>query len=130
MSALHEIVSLALYAGVSPTGAGVEVPLLYYYVTPNKRECMASMSSYWGGSDSGTVAVKLQESATTVDSDFTDVVGGAFTTIADATPAIVTEQIFFTLLSTSKYLRETSTLVAGVIGPAVAVNLWLVKREA
>jgi hypothetical protein len=130
MDSLRSIHPLNLYTGKSPTGAGTEVPVLYYYVSPGKRECMASMSSYWGGSDSGSVAIKLQESPTTVDSDFTDITNGAFTTITDAAPAAVTETIYFSLTTGTQYVRETSTLTAGVDGPAVAVNLWLVKREA
>lgn len=112
----------------SGDSVGTEVPLLYYYVTPLKRECMATLSAVWSSSDSGTYDAKLQESATTVDSDFTDITGGAFTQLTDASTTGAIEQIFFALSTGTKYVRQFGTLSAGSI--VAAATLWLVKREA
>lgn len=136
MTALHEIIPLNLLTGNISSGssdsAGSTVPLLYYYVTPQKRECMASLSTIWSSSDSGTFDCKLQESATTVDSDFSDITSGAFTQIvcgdADSAGTASVEQIFFGLSAGTKHVRAFTTIASGSC--VAACNLWLVKREA
>lgn len=114
-------------ARVTTTAAGTEVDLQKYFVSPGKREMKAVLTALIGvSSDSGSIDVKLQESATTVDSDFSDISGATFTQVTDAaTPAA--EAIHF--FTKQRYVRTYRTL-AGTSVWDVAAQLYAVKRDA
>lgn len=126
---MRELLTLSLAASnLTATGAGTEIALGGKLVDPGRRELMAVLTVFNGagnvGSDTYAIDVKLQESPTTVDSDFTDVTNGAFTQFTEAgTPA--PEAIFFSLLAASKYVREYHTITGGTgtCSAATVVNL-------
>jgi len=109
---------------VSATAAGTEVDLSKTFVEPGKREIAAMLSAFVSTSDSGTFDYKLQESNTTVDSDFADITGAAFAQVTDA--AAAKETIYFN--TTKRYIRGHRTVGAAVWG--VSVDLLLTKRDA
>ena len=114
-------------ASKTTTVAGTEVDLAYYYATPGKREMKACLVCYVDvATDSGTLAYKIQESATTVDSDFTDISGATFTTVTDASSAAV-ESIYF--FSAKRYIRGYSTVTGSPRVPTVC-TLFVQKLEA
>jgi hypothetical protein len=78
-------------------------------------------------SDTWTVAYKLQESVTTVDTDFTDITNGSFSSVSDSDTVDV-QAVNFSVLATSRYLRGYNTLTGTGVVPVV--ELFVVKREA
>lgn len=129
---LRAVATLNLHgAAVTTTAAGTELNLQKYFVNPGKREMKAVLSPVWGGaaSDSGTFDYKLQESNTTVDSDFSDITGATFTQVSgdsDNTGATAEAIHFFT---NKQYVRGYAT-VAGTGTYYVAATLFAVKRDA
>jgi len=112
---------------VTTTGAGTEVSLAKYFVNPGKREMKAVLGALETvGSDSGTLAYKLQESNTTVDSDFSDISGAAFTTLQDSDTNSIQQLHFFT---SKEYVRGYRTLAGGTDW-AVTCAIFAVKRDA
>lgn len=126
---LRAVATINIDAGlVTTTGAGAEVDLQKYFVNPGKREMKAVMTAMHNGiaSDSGTFAYKLQESNTTVDSDFSDISGASFTTLPDS-DSNENESIHF--YTNKRYLRGYRTV--GNVGKFfVAANIFAVKRDA
>lgn len=132
----------SLYVGnlagsnLTATGAGTEISITKYFVSPAKREMMATLTAFNGAanvaSDTYAIDVKLQESATTVDSDFTDITGAAFTQVTEAATTGSPEAIFFQTPATSAYIREYHTVTGGGGTAAVAAscNAFLLKRAA
>jgi len=112
---------------VSATGAGTELDLQKYFVSPGKREMKAVYGAVWDGasSDSGTITYKLQESADTVDSNFSDISGAAFTVQGDSDTAALQEIHFFT---NKRFVRGYSTLTGTAIYDVV-VTLFALKRD-
>lgn len=115
-------------AKISATAAGTEVDLAKQFVSPGKREMKATINCILAASDSGgTIAVKLQHSNTTVDSDFSDISGAAFTTLTDNGTAKTPEQIHF--FTNKRYVRDYST-ISDATTWALGVSLFAVKRDA
>lgn len=114
-----------LDAGIKTTGAGTEVNLAKSFVEPGKREIAAVMTGVnYVSSDSLSIDYKIQESATTVDSDFTDITGAAFTNFTDASTA-APEVIYFN--TTKQYVRGYATVVGSAV---IVAELLLTKRDA
>lgn len=131
---MREIAPLQLISGsIGATAAGTEVALYPYYVSPGKREMKAVLMAYAdtanAASDTFELVVKLQESATTVDSDFADITGAAFTAVTEAATTGTLQQIHFQTAAASKFLRNYSTITGS---GAIHVNAaaLVVSREA
>ncbi len=122
-------ITLDIRTAVVTTAAGAEVDLQKYFVNPGKRPMLANVAVVTTGSDSGTATFdyKLQESNTTVDSDFTDISGAAITQVVPPTDLVFTFQrvSFFTA---KRYVRGYATTTAGVWN--VCADLLAVKRDA
>jgi hypothetical protein len=122
-------------ANLTATAAGTEIDITKYFVSPARREMMATLTAFNGGgnvaSDTYAIDVKLQESPTTVDSDFTDITGAAFTQITETATTGTPESIYFQTLAASKYIREYATITGGGGTATVACvcNAFLVKRN-
>jgi len=120
--------TLNAQAGIVAAGAETEVNLQKYFVNPGKRPMAALVTPIWTASDSGTATFdyKLQESNTTVDSDFSDISGASITQIsADAAANAVQTIPFFTA---KQFVRGYHTTTAGVW--TVVSILEAVKRDA
>lgn len=131
---MREIFPAKLISGsIAATAAGTEIALFPYYVSPGKREMKAILLAYADSanvaSDTFELIVKLQESATTVDSDFVDISGAAFTAVTEAATVGAMDQIHFSTLADSKYLRNYSTFT-GSGNVHVNAAALLVKRDA
>jgi hypothetical protein len=111
---VHEYHQILLGYHWAATAADSDIDLRYYFASPLKREVKATLVAMLAGSDSGTLAVKIQEGATTVDSDFADITGGGFTTLTDASDKAL-ESIYFAISTGKKYLRSYHT-VTGTVG--------------
>jgi hypothetical protein len=104
-----------------------ELDLQKYFVNPGKREMKATLAAGITTTDSGTFSYKLQESNTTVDSDFSDISGAAFTNTVDSdTGALSVQQLHF--FTSKRYVRGAGTIVGGTWFVAAAV--FAVKRDA
>ena len=115
------------HAVVTTTAAGTEVDLAKHFVNPGKREMKAVLGALESvASDSGSLAYKLQESNTTVDSDFSDISGAAFTTLQDSDTNVLQQIHFFTK---KRYVRGHRT-IAGGTDWAISCALFAVKRDA
>lgn len=127
MRTLHALLSQAT---VTTTAALPEVDISKYFVSPAKREIMATCVIFPTGADTDEVTdVKMQESPTTVDSDFTDITGATFSQVAqEDTPAV--QQIFFMTKGDTKYLRAHHTGAGTTISFRIAVEIFLIKRSA
>ena len=124
---LRAVAAIKLHgARVASTAAGTEVDLQKYFINPGKREMKATVQPVLSGSDSGTFAYKMQESLTTVDSDFSDISGAAITTVADSDSPFDVQSIHF--YTNKRYVRGHVTLSAGAY--FVAATLFAVKRDA
>ena len=125
---MRAIATLQLDHGVvTTTGAGTELNLQKYFVNPGKREMKAVLGALETVSyDSGSLAYKLQHSNTTVDSDFSDISGAAFTTLQDSDTNVLQDLHFYT---NKQYVRGYRTLVGGTDW-AVTCALFAVKRDA
>ena len=126
---LRQVATINLHkASVSTTAAGTEVDLAKHFVNPGKREMKAVLTAIHNGvsSDSGTLDYKMQESNTTVDSDFSDISGATFTQLTDSDVSSVEQIHFFTA---KRYVRGYATITnVGIY--FVAANLFAVKRDA
>ncbi len=108
------------------TAAFAEVDLAKHFVNPGKREMKALLGAKVEiASDSGSFDYKLQESNTTVDSDFSDITGATFTQVTDASTAAVEAIHFFTA---KRYVRGYGTPSGGSWN--VFAALQAVKRDA
>lgn len=112
----------------SDTAAGTEVDLVKYFVNPGKREMKAILAAIPTGSDSGTFDYKLQESATTVDSDFTDITGAAFTQVGKDVDTATGSLEAIHFYTAKRYVRGYATIAGSTW--AVAAALQAVKRDA
>jgi hypothetical protein len=129
MENMRAIAALKLEAGsITTTAASAELNLQKYFVSPGKREMKAVLVAIprGAGTDSGTLDYKLQESATTVDSDFADITGAAFTQVTEATSAAPESIHFFTA---KQFVRGYAT-VAGTTVYDSAALLLVSKRDA
>lgn len=112
-------------AVLTSTAADTEIDLSKSFVEPGKREIAATLTAINAvSSDSCTFDYKLQESATTVDSDFADITGATFTQFTDALTA-APETIYFN--TKKRYVRGYHTVGSGAI--AAAAELLLTLRE-
>ena len=126
---LRAVATLNLHkASVSSTAAGTELNLEKYFVNPGKREMMAVVTGISAavGSDSGAFDYKLQESTTTVDSDFSDISGAVVTQTVD-TDTNTNQAIYF--YTNKQYVRGYATITGGQVW-YVSANLFAVKRDA
>ena len=115
-------------AALAATAAGNTVDLAKYFVNPGKREMKAVFAPILATSDSGgTLAYKLQHAATTVDSDFSDITGGGFTTVTDNGAAKTPEQIHF--FTNKRYVRGYATISDSTTWAITAV-FFAMKRDA
>jgi hypothetical protein len=127
---MREILPILIDSTPNLSGASAEVDLRYYFVSPGRRECKATLTPTpitTTNSDTWTVAYKLQESVTTVDTDFTDITNGSFSSVSDSDTVDV-QAVNFSVLATSRYLRGYNTLTGTGVVPVV--ELFVVKREA
>lgn len=117
---------------MTATAALPEVDITKYFVSPAKREMMATVVIFPTGTNTDeTSTVKLQESSSTVDSDFTDVTlqGGSISAVAqEATPSV--QQVFFNTLASTKYVRGHHTAAGTTPAFNIAVEIFLVKRSS
>ena len=120
--------TLDIRTAVIATAAGAEVDFNKYFVNPGKRPMLANVAAVWTGSDSGTATFdyKLQESATTVDSDFSDISGATITQITADAAANSFQRINF--YTAKRYVRGHATIGAGAWN--VSADLLAVKRDA
>ena len=96
-----------------------------YFVNPGKREMKAVMGATFNvSSDSGTFDYKLQESNTSVDSDFSDITGATFTQVVGDTFSI--EDIHF--FTAKQWIRGSATIAGG--SWTVVAAVFAVKRDA
>ena len=107
------------------TLSGTEIDFQKYFVNPGKREMKAVLGAGITTTDSGTFNYKLQESLTTVDSDFSDISGATFTQVGDSDTLAMEEIHFYT---NKRYVRGIATIVGGTWFIASAV--FAVKRDA
>lgn len=135
MENMHSLLPLKLAgANLVATGVGADASLAYA-VSPAKREMLAVVNAFASvgdvASDTFTLALKLQESPTTADTDFADITGATFTDLTDVAPTLH-EAIYFETLPASKYIREAHTLTGGTgtYGSAVAMTAFVIKRRA
>lgn len=100
--------------------------LAKYFVNPGKREMKAVLGAKVEvASDSGSFDFKLQESNTTVDSDFSDISGATFTQVVDSDAGTIEQIHFFTA---KRYIRGYATIAGGSWNAYAAV--FAVKRDA
>lgn len=121
-------ITLDASTGLTASGAGTEVNLQKYFINPGKRPMAVNVTPMWTASDSGTATFdyKLQDSTTTVDSDFSDISGAVTTQVtADAAANAVQRVLFFTA---KQYVRGYHTISGGVWD--VTATLEAVKRDA
>ena len=124
---LRAVAAIKLHgARVASTAAGTEVDLQKYFVNPGKREMKATVQPILTGSDTGTFAYKMQESNTTVDTDFSDISGATVAAMPDSDSPFDVSQIHF--FTAKRYVRGYVTLSAGAY--FVAATLFAVKRDA
>ena len=128
MNDLRAVQTLQLdHVVVTTTAAGTELDLSKHFVNPGKREMKAVLGALETvASDSGSLAYKLQHSNTTVDSDFSDISGAAFTTLQDSDTNVLQQIHFFTA---RRYVRGYRTLAGGADW-AISCALFAVKRDA
>jgi len=86
----------------SDAAAAAEVDLQKYFINPGKREMKAVVTAIFTTTDSGTFDYKLQESNTTVDSDFSDISGATATQVGDGS-TFASEAIHF--FTAKRYVR-------------------------
>ena len=135
---VREIFNTLLGGTWTTTAADPDVDLRYYFASPGKREMSATLAAKYrtaGGScDSGSLVLKIQESATTVDSDFVDISGATFTTLTDTDTTVASrgaETIYFSVSTGVKYLRSYATVAsAGTTYFDGACILSVLKRFA
>ena len=98
------------------SAALTEIALSGLYASPKREICAVLAGIYNGpGTDTGSSVIKMQESETTVDTDYTDITGAAFTALTEASAAPASaQQIFFNVKSASKYIRGYATVTTGV----------------
>ena len=118
---------------LSGSGGLAEADLEYYFVSPGRRNLMATLAVAQPASGSGdtfTLAVKMQESVDTTSADYTDITNGGFTAVthADALPELYT--VYFSVKASSRYVRPFATLTTSSAKVIQAVELFVVKREA
>lgn len=126
---LRAVATLSLQQSVNndsnDAAAQTELDLQKYFVNPGKREMKAVLSATLASTDSGTFNYKLQHSNTTVDSDFSDISGGAFTQVGSSAPAV--EDLHF--FTNKRYVRGSQTISGGT-NWAVTALCFAVKRDA
>jgi hypothetical protein len=127
---IQEFVAKTLDIDWDTTAAGTEFALSGLYASP-KREICAVLSAVFdgAGTDTGALVLKMQESATTVDSDYTDIVGATFTSLTEASVVGDAEQIFFNVQSNSLYIRGYAT-IAGTAAWAGALLALFLARDS
>lgn len=126
---VRALATLTLHkASVGTTAAGTEVDLQKYFISPGKREmkCVVTAISAAVASDSGAFDYKLQESTTTVDSDFSDISGAATTQVVDTDTN--TDQVIH-FYTKNQYIRGYATITGGQVWYVVA-HVFAVKRDA
>ena len=113
-------------AGTSATAGQAAELDLGPYVNVGKREAQAIVFCTFDGTDTDeTVTFKLQESATTVSSDYGDVTDGDFAAVA-AESAMAIETIKF--LPTKRYLRGYATPTGTTVTYHFAIAVVLQGR--
>ena len=132
---MKQILPVKIFAQqFTTTATPAEVDLYGYYATPGKRGMLATLSvisAANAASDAGSITVKLQGSATTVDSDFTDLTDGAFATVVDTdapTTAGVLQTIYVPAFS-GRYVRGVATIADTPILDA-ACTIFVEKRAS
>lgn len=124
---MKEIQGLLLDAViVTTTGAGVEIDLRKYFVSPGKRELKATLAITLPvlATDSYVLDVKLQGSSTTVDTDFVDITGASFTQVNDGAAAF--QEIHFGTSPIQPFIRTYRTITGANALPVV--ELFVTKR--
>jgi hypothetical protein len=104
------IVTIWPLANATATAVGSEVSLQNIYLSPGAHEMAATWSAIYGGSDTGTATLKLQESTSSSTADYADITGAAFTAAADTDTTAVNETIYFKTKPLSKYIRGVCTI--------------------
>ena len=127
---LRTVATLKLQASTgndsNDTAAQAELDLQKYFVNPGKREMKAVLSAILTSTDTGLFDYRLQESNTTVDSDFSNISGGSFTQVGSSATPTPEELHFFT---NKRYVRGNQT-IAGGTSWAVTALMFAVKKDA
>ena len=123
---MREYTNLSLHlATITSTASGVEVDLADY-IHVGRREVKATLDVIANGGDSDeTLDYKLQESDTTVDGDFADISGAAFTQVTQ--PDGTSHQEIHARVN-KQFVRGVATPGGTTPSFAVAANLLVVKR--
>lgn len=99
-----------------------------YFVNPGKREMKAVLSAIPTGSDSGTFDYLLQESNTSVDSDFSNITGASFTQVGVAADAATSTPEAIHFFTAKRWIRGSATIAGSTW--AVTALVFAVKRDA
>lgn len=111
---------------LTATGNGAEIDLAKYIHVGNREVKAFAVAIPTGAETDETWDGKLQESVTTVDTDFTDITGATFTQVAkEATAAF--EEIHAVVKK--RYLRIVSTLAGTTPAFTVAAGAILDIRS-
>jgi hypothetical protein len=124
---MRELKAEVLHKAVlTATAAGVEVDLKDS-IHVGGREVKAILTTIPTGADTDEfVDYKMQESLTTVDSDFGDISGATFTQVGgEDTPD--PEEIHF--VPTKRYVRSYATLTGTTPSFALAAHMIVVRRS-
>jgi hypothetical protein len=127
---MQEIYPILIDSTPVLSGASAETNLNYYFATPGRRTLKATLAAVpiaATNSDTWTVTYKLQQSPTTVDSDFVDITNAAFAAQSDSDAQQV-QEVNFAMSAGYPYIRGYNTLVGAGVVPVC--ELFVVKREA
>ena len=106
---------------------GTEIDLRKYYVTPGKRDLMATMYPATTGSASfSSLVTKWMQASSSSTADLGDITGATFTAANDESATLQT--IFFGADPAKPFLRVYHTLTGG--GALPVVLLYMVKRTS
>lgn len=118
-------------AKITSTTSHAEKDLAGNVASVGKRQVMATATIFPRASTDPatdeTCDSKIQESATTADTDFGDITGAAFTQVADESTA-ASETIYFPV--TKRYVRAVSTLAGTTPAFTVGITLFVENRQA
>jgi len=127
---MQEIFPILIDSTAVLSGASAETNLDYYFVTPGRRTLKATLVATAiaaTNTDTWTVVYKLQQSTTTVDSDFVDITNAAFTSQSDSDAAQV-QEVNFAMSAGYPYIRGYNVLTGAGVVPVC--ELFVVKRES
>lgn len=126
---MRELTVLSLLAAqvASTTQTGSDVDL-GNYANVGGREIKAILTAHSAGADTDeTLAVTIEQSPTTVTSDFAAITGAAFATHTQETADAVQELHF---VATQRYIRAVATIAGTTPSFNFSVNALVHERHA